>query len=367
MPTVQPEVRSESDQPIKRRGLLAAAVALVAGFIAKVSETPVSAGTDGDVVPGAITTAAATTVVRMNTAYNTSGAALLGLRHTSTLNITPFYRAGVYGHSGSSTGAVGVYGAVDTSTNGIGVQGFGDLNGAGVFGLTYSGPGVLGQSTIGIPVFGQVPSGSSATTVGIYGENTSSSRGGYAIYGFCSSGHAVVGTTAGAAGTAGIVGTTRGAPGTYAAAFYGPVAVVGDFAVFNGAKSAAVPHPDGSHRRVYCLESPESWFEDFGEGRLDRGCAEVVIDPDLARSWIWTAIRCFSRIDDAHSDLCVTGRSAVGFSVQARDAGANTRFGWRVVAKRKDVAVERLQRVTRPAPPTPPAVVQTPTAPGTGS
>ena len=296
MPTVQPEVRSESDQPIKRRGLLAAAVALVAGFIAKVSETPVSAGTDGDVVPGAITTAAATTVVRMNTAYTTSGAALLGLRHTSTLNITPFYRAGVYGHSGSSTGAVGVYGAVDTSTNGIGVQGFGDLNGAGVFGLTYSGPGVLGQSIIGIPVFGQVPSGSSATTVGIYGENTSSSRGGYAIYGFCSSGHAVVGTTAGAAGTAGIVGTTRGAPGHLCRRVLRP-----------GRRGRRFR---GVQRREERSGTPSRWFASAGgiAWRVPRAGSRILAragwtadarklssTPILARSWIWTAIRCFSR------------------------------------------------------------------------
>ena len=33
-------------------------------------------------------------------------------------------------------------------------------------------------------------------------------------------------------------------------------------------RSAAVPHPDGFHRRLYCIECPESWFEDFGEGTL---------------------------------------------------------------------------------------------------
>ena len=59
--------------------------------------------------------------------------------------------------------------------------------------------------------------------------------------------------------------------------FYGPVVVV-----VGGAKSAAVPHPDGSHRLLYCVESPESWFEDFGEGQLACGKAEVTINPDFA-------------------------------------------------------------------------------------
>jgi len=40
-----------------------------------------------------------------------------------------------------------------------------------------------------------------------------------------------------------------------------------------GAKSAAVLFPDGSHRRLYCMESPESWFEDFGTGQLTNGQA----------------------------------------------------------------------------------------------
>ena len=46
----------------------------------------------------------------------------------------------------------------------------------------------------------------------------------------------------------------------------GPLTVFGQ-----NAKSAAVPHPDGSHRRLYCLEAPESLFEDFGRAHLRAG------------------------------------------------------------------------------------------------
>jgi hypothetical protein len=82
-----------------------------------------------------------------------------------------------------------------------------------------------------------------------------------AVYGISLRGHAVVGATT-AEGAAGIVGATNGVAGTSAGAFFGQVFVSGDFTVAGGAKSAAVPHPDGTHRRLYCLESPESWFED---------------------------------------------------------------------------------------------------------
>ncbi|PYQ01469.1 MAG: hypothetical protein DMF83_25545 [Acidobacteria bacterium] len=64
--------------------------------------------------------------------------------------------------------------------------------------------------------------------------------------------------------------------------FEGKVIVLGDFTVAKGAKSAAVPHPDGSYRRLYSLESPESFFEDFGRARLARGKAYVELDRDFA-------------------------------------------------------------------------------------
>ena len=35
-------------------------------------------------------------------------------------------------------------------------------------------------------------------------------------------------------------------------------------------------------RRLYCMESPESWFEDFGEATLVCGEASIPLDPDFA-------------------------------------------------------------------------------------
>src|SRR5215207_3856366 len=80
---------------------------------------------------------------------------------------------------------------------------------------------------------------------------------------------------------AAVVGATNGVAGAYAGAFYGPLVVSGNFTVVGGAKSAAVPHPDGSHRRLYCVESPESWFEDFGSAKLICGEAVVALDRDF--------------------------------------------------------------------------------------
>jgi len=34
---------------------------------------------------------------------------------------------------------------------------------------------------------------------------------------------------------------------------------------------------------LYCLESPELWFEDFGSAKLKRGRAVVSFDPDFGK------------------------------------------------------------------------------------
>jgi hypothetical protein len=185
--------------------------------------------------------------------------------------------------------------------------------------------------------------------------------GGFAIYGLSAKGHGLVGATA-ASGAAAVVGATNGVAGAYAAAFYGPVIVGGDLTVVGGAKSAAVPHPDGSHRRLYCVESPESWFEDFGEAALACGEATVTLDPDFAAVVDTSKYHVFLTGYEGRSDLSVCDRAPGGFRVRGSE-GAEGTFSWRVVAKRKDIAGARLERVeipTAPALPEVPASVHEP-------
>jgi len=66
MPALPARHRSEAADEsgvLKRRGLLAAAAAFVAGALAKLSEQPLYAGADGDVVLGTINNAATTSVI----------------------------------------------------------------------------------------------------------------------------------------------------------------------------------------------------------------------------------------------------------------------------------------------------------------
>jgi hypothetical protein len=339
-------------ESLKRRGLLTAAWAAVAAFVLKQATQPVEAGVDGDVVLGASNTTTTQTTIT-NSAPNGTGFAGLGDAY------------GIYGESeGTHPFGAGVIGAtLRPNFNGVygfnpaGVAVFGESNGAG---QTTNGIGVLGQTVIGTAaVRGQIPSGSSANSIAVYGSNLSTytgpgpGAGGFGVYGLSANGHGLVGAVA-TAGAAAVVGAVNGVVGAYAGAFNGPVVVSGALTVL-GAKSAAVPHPDGSHRRLYCVESPESWFEDFGRGELACGRAEIAIDPDFAAVVDTGDYHVFlTGYDDF--ELRVGERTPTSFRVLAKDVNATGRFSWRIVAKRKDIASPRFETVTVPAEPVLPSI-----------
>jgi hypothetical protein len=370
MTKLQPEVRTpapETTPTLKRRGLLAAAVAFVAGLVAKISEQPVLAGTDGDVVLGGANTTPGFTSISCSandgTGLETNCAIdLRGWGLESTGSQFGVYGAVVRPLNVINTGGIGGAGVFGESTraNSAGVWGSNPSGGIGVRGESNTSNGLFGQSTSGVPILGQVAPGSSVNTIAIYGLNNSTyagpspGAGGFAVYGLCANGHGLVGATA-AVGAAAVVGATNGVAGAYAGAFYGPVIVGGTFTVF-GAKSAGVPHPDGSHRRLYCMESPESWFEDFGKDQLDCGQAEVAIDPDFAAVTLLDDYHVFLTEYGRHSDLAVTEQTPTRFRVEAKDPTSTTRFSWRIVARRRDIPAPRFETVSVPAEPILPPV-----------
>jgi len=286
---------------------------------------------------------------------------------------------GVYGFSGSGNGVLGysngdhaIFGTTFTTTAGkagvfglgngtgtYGVRGDGSGTGIGVSGVSSSNIGVQGNSTIGIGVYGISGGGSSAGAqpFGVVGSVTSAP--GFALYGVAN----VSGTVGFAAGA--------GVSGAIAGQFAGPVNIYNNGTVapgnlyvqgnqtVSGSKSAAVPHPDGTHRLLYCVESPEAWFEDFGEGTITGGKAEVKLDPDFAAVVDTSKLHVFCMPHDETHHLAVKTRSGGGFSVAAdvsstaaargvKATDVNGTFTYRVVAKRKDVKAERLAKFAVP-------------------
>jgi hypothetical protein len=346
----------------QRRGLFAAAWATVIGAVMKSTTERVEAAASfqyADTTATVTNTSSGSTVILASDANYSStesvlvgqtivASAMAGIQGVCGLRGPAPIRCGVFGDTGEAAPSAGVYGNANSNT--VGVIGRGEA----------AGTGVLGQSLTGLPIMGQVAPGSSANTIAIYGLNNSTfagpfaGAGGFGVLGNSSHGHGVVGVT-GAAGAAAVAGTNGGINGAFAGLFWGPVAVQGPFVVV-GPKSAAVPHPDGTHRLLYCLESPESWFEDFGKAQLTCGQADVQLDPDFAAVVNLEDYHVFVTAYDADHVLHVTNQTKAGFRVQAQHEAASGRFSWRVVAKRKDVTAPRLEPVSIPLEPTMPTV-----------
>jgi hypothetical protein len=269
--------------------------------------------------------------------------------------------AGVYGSH--NRGRVGVLGAamqgatgvVGVSMSSIGnpLSTFGesipdpaDGSGTGVLGASGKGYGVLGKSHDNAGVVGQ-----STNSVGVWGSVTADREGGYGVLGESTDGIGVVGRSDGGTGVFGSVNRDR--PGGLAGRFVGPVLIEGDLTV-TGVKGAVVPHADGSHRLLCAIESPESWFEDFGEAALKDGRAEVQLDPDFAAVIETKGYHVFLTPYGDSSGLYVVDRTAKGFMVrEQKDGTSNLAFSYRVVARRKDIATQRLARVRLSAAPSP--------------
>src|SRR5262249_15427617 len=160
-----------------------------------------------------------------------------------------------------------------------GVQGASFL-GAGVRGTSFRSPGIQGQSGVGFGVQGTSLRASGVTGIsGTQGPQVPNTSNIAAVVGTSDRQHGVIGTSTASVGVIGfsnnigVLGFTT-TPGALAGQFIGDLQVT-------GTKAAVVPFPDGTQRTLYCMESPELWFEDFGAAKLKDGRAVVKLDADF--------------------------------------------------------------------------------------
>ncbi|MBS9803139.1 hypothetical protein J4052_09200 [Bacillus toyonensis] len=260
-----------------------------------------------------------------------------GVQGTSTTAI------GVSGHgingvkgAASAPGGIGVVGdgfngVMGTSKTGIGVVA--DGPGGGVMGTSSAprGIGVVGGGFNGVLGTSIAPNGIGVVGHGING-----------VKGVSTSGTGVVGE-----GFYGVMGSSsiETGIGVFGIGSRFGVFCSGNFAA-TGTKSALVPHPDGSHRTLYCMESPESWFEDFGIGKLVNGKAVVHLDPDFCEIVHSENYHVFITPEGDSKGLYVSKKEPTGFEVREQQEGSSTLpFSYRVVAKRKDITPPRLKKV----------------------
>jgi hypothetical protein len=403
---------------MNRRGILAAAEAVVAGIAAKQAAQPVlalSPPLEGDststATPGVtgfnnagggvgvyalstgVTGLGAGVYAQCDSSSDTA-AAVFGLAFSNrgqtfgvygTTNSQTVHASGIYGTTGGGT-TNGVFGEYSfTTATGTGVFGLASDTSAtgrtvGVWGLSQSradgAVGTLGEtnavSGAGIGVLARTtsPAGIAVqATGGTYGVYATASN----LHGVC----AECGTTQGAGALVGVTKYPTGVAfqavcqngATNAGYFVGNVSVQGALGV-TGAKYAVVKGSDGQYRGMYAMEAPEPWFEDVGQAKLTTGRVDVKLDPLFAQYVQTDDYHVFITEHDENNSLHVTNRTTNGFTVRADDAtlkakgkdvtSVNGTFSWRVVAKRGDIAGERLPVWQMPSAGTYPAPPETP-------
>jgi hypothetical protein len=333
----------------KRRGLIAGAAALLAATTARLTSAPPAEAGHGS--------------------GTDTNALHLGQNNTNGTSSTTTLAAG----GGGTDGALKV-----TNSNGRGIVAEGSSNYHGMLGTTSgSAAGVRGES----PLYGVQGVGNAANAAGVYGEASASGANG--VYGNAnmSNGSGVIGNcgptgtygvfainqnTSGAAlfasgnSSVGVYGATTtgyGVVGTslgtgLAGLFNGNIYIGGNYTA-TGTKSAAVPHPDGTRRMLYCTEAPEPHFEDFGSAQLSGGQANVAIEPVFGALIQTNGYFVQLTPEGDCRGLYVTSKTSSGFTVRELQGGtSNVPFTYRIIAKRKDVTVARLGVHTPPSMPT---------------
>jgi hypothetical protein len=247
-----------------------------------------------------------------------------------TINANSFSNLGVLSRCIDTRDRPGISMAVmGTVAGGFGVAGSNDRGAfpeAGVTGRARTAQGVEGISVRGL---------------GVRGMTQSARTTGAGVLAIGSPGHALVAI---ANQTATAPGITPAGP-LFAGLLFGNVQVQGDVTVF-GAKSAAVPHPDGTRRRLYCVESPEEWFEDFGAADLVGGRATVAFEKTFAPLVVRKDYHVFLTPEGDCRGLYVRRKTQGGFEVRELQNGKGTlRFSYRVVLRRRDSNGKRLEKI----------------------
>jgi hypothetical protein len=295
---------------------------------------------------------------------------------------------GVFGNAPATTGpTTGVLGKISTSSeNSAAVEGVAEGNGLtfAVAGLNFSGTdfsaGVAGFGGGFGTVFGVEGSTSSRNGVGVYGTGDSSSLTGQHFLGCCAFG--VWGDTglsfATDLGAAGLIGTADDAraiflqndsPSGVPTAFMQQSAA-GKFALMAGGGNntnsctidtngslfcpggtSVVASVDSGLRQValYGVQSPQSWFEDFGSGQLANGQTRVSLEPAFAQTVNTSSdYHVFLTPKGDCRGLYVSKTTPTGFEVRELGGGqSSVAFDYRIVALRRGFESVRMEDMTK--------------------
>ncbi|MBI5220197.1 MAG: hypothetical protein HY958_14815 [Bacteroidia bacterium] len=289
--------------------------------------------------------------------------------------------------SNSNAAGIGLTGQnIAASGTGSGNGVFGatvQSNGFGVYGanLNTNGTGILGIGN-NVSTYTLVSGGSGgaffATLTGIYGYAANNT--GYGVYGKAvnaASAYGVVGIANNVVGA----GPTFGAGGAFSGYNYGVSGVqtnnlagvqtaagyfVGDptapsttlveawstagthYKIWQspqGTVATCIPDLNGNPVTLHAIETPEFYFQDYGQGKLVNGKAHIDIDPILAKNIIVNEkhpLRVFIQLEDNENckGVIVKNKTVNSFEVVELNGGvSNTPFQWFITCNVADVMI----------------------------
>jgi hypothetical protein len=244
---------------------------------------------------------------------------------------------------------------IEGSTGRVGIATVDTANGAAIpFSLqarlhvqTASGGAIRGTATAtsgtAYAIYGT--SASTSDAIGVLGWATAATGSTYGVRGQSSSisGTGVFGFAVATTGTNYGVWGWSNSPSGYGVYFTGGLAGT-------GAKSAIVETPDHGWRTLYTIESPQNWFEDFGQATLAGGEAVVSIEPVFAQTVnLSQPYHVFLTPRGGFCGLYVADTSPTAFTVRAVEgAGCEIAFDYRIVAARLGYEDLRLEPAEDP-------------------
>lgn len=105
--------------------------------------------------------------------------------------------------------------------------------------------------------------------------------------------------------------------------------------------SCSVPDLEGKMRVMHSAETPEFYFQDYGESVLVNGKCHIDIDPILAKNVTVNEkhpLRVYVQLEGDCNGVYVTNKTATGFDVVELKSGqSNTKFQWTVICNVADV------------------------------
>jgi hypothetical protein len=248
--------------------------------------------------------------------------------------------AAIYAEGTSTTGSVNGGRFITAADAGKAVRAEADATSGTTYGVY-----ATASSTGGTAIYGKAEA-TSGTTYGVYA--LTSSTNGTGIYGEASGttgssigvhGKSLAADGVGVQGNGDQFGVLGSAPvgsgfGVYAS---------GDLAA-SGTKSCVVRTSQGP-TLLYCQESPECWFEDFGRGQLAGGKARIELTPLFLETVTIDAANPMNvfiqLLDDCKGTYVRAGQKDFDV-IELQGGNSDARFTYRVVAKRKGYESKRL-------------------------